>query len=765
MSNLHELDGLELSPFDDKGKQVESRLRDVKSALSIFNTLLRADEGSSIQRMRVDQMFDGAAPYNQAELTASGQGLKTNLNFNEAQRLLDIALSAYVDLNNSLERLVEVFGTTGERSALKEKEDIVADEITHMIRNWPEFHSSYLRLCTTFIKHGVGIAYFDSPDDWRFKVGGFNDFLIPRQTPANEHAITVAVGRRNYALDEIFQFISNEKAATSVGWNVDAVKKVMMKNVTTQGRNNLTGSVMTDYESLQAEAKNNDLYLGIQNPEVQLLHFWVRELNGTVSHYIAPEKDATEFLYKKVSRYETPEQAFIFFTNGVGSNGTYHSIRGLGQRIFSHVQTSNRLRCQQIDGAMLASSVMLQPENQRALDELQFTFYGGYSVMSPNVKIVEKAIPNLATSVVPALQDLTQQLALNTDTVSTYGAMQSSPYRNQMQITSDMDVATRLSGATLNLFYASWTRLMREIVRRVVTSKKQDPFIKEFYARCAKRNVEADFIKKLDVDRTRAIRSIGNGSMANRLVALRELQAMSSQFDDVGRRNLTRDIVSTRVGYDLADRYAPNQEGDRTAADTKIAIFENLQLQAGQSIPVLSNELHGQHLPVHMQLAQQMLEAINAGQADPQQVLPALQAIYQHMSETTQYAGGDPALGAMVSSAKQVMQYLEEAVNNTMKALEKIQREQAQQEQMAAEQQQMGGEQQMTDAEGQLAAQSGQAAPKMSEMDLKLQRAQIEMQIAQQKAELEMSLKQRKFDQEQAMRDAEKALRFREMEL
>lgn len=125
MSNLHELDGLELSPFDDKGKQVESRLRDVKSALSIFNTLLRADEGSSIQRMRVDQMFDGAAPYNQAELTASGQGLKTNLNFNEAQRLLDIALSAYVDLNNSLERLVEVFGTAGERSAMKEKEDIV----------------------------------------------------------------------------------------------------------------------------------------------------------------------------------------------------------------------------------------------------------------------------------------------------------------------------------------------------------------------------------------------------------------------------------------------------------------------------------------------------------------------------------------------------------------------------------------------------------------------------------------------------------------
>ena len=86
MSNLHELDGLELSPFDEKGKKVETRLRDVKSAVSIFSTLLKADEGSAVNRSRIDSMFDGVAPYSQSQLAASGQGLKTNLNFGEAQR-------------------------------------------------------------------------------------------------------------------------------------------------------------------------------------------------------------------------------------------------------------------------------------------------------------------------------------------------------------------------------------------------------------------------------------------------------------------------------------------------------------------------------------------------------------------------------------------------------------------------------------------------------------------------------------------------------
>jgi len=739
MSNLIDLDGLDLGGLDKKGKPVVTRLKDVKAAVGIFATLLRADEKSAVNRSRIDSMFDGVAPYSQAQLTASGQGLKTNLNFGEAQRLLDISLSAYVDLYSSLEKLVEVKATTGERSEVGPKESVVAEELTNLFRRWPEFHSSYLRLCTQFVKHGVGIAYFDSPEDWKFRVGGFADILIPRQSQASENAIDIAVGRRQYHLHELYHFIKNEKAAKAVGWDVAEVKRVMMENVKTSGRSG-SGNSYSDYESLQAEIKNNDLYTGIQNPTVDVLHYWVREIDGSVSHYISAESSPKEFLYKKVSRYESPEQAYVFFTYGVGSNGTYHSIRGLGQRIFSHVQTSNRLRCQQIDGAMLASSVMIQPENQRSLDELSFTFYGAYAVMSPNVRIVEKAIPNLGTAVQPALQDLSQQLALNTDTMSPYGSTQTSPYKNQMQVVSDMDVATRISGSTLNLFYSSWTRLMREMVRRVILVKRPDQAVKDFFDRCEKRGVEKEFIKKLDAAQTKAVRSIGSGSHANRLVSLRELQGISGQFDDVGRRNLTRDIVSTRVGHDLADRYVPAEEDQRQTVDTKIAYLENQQLQQGNPVPVVSSELHGQHLALHVPLLQQIIQAINEGQADPQQILPALQALYQHIGETAQYAAGDPALEAVVANAKQILQYAEEAINNTMKALEKIQRDQAQN----------------TEEEG------GQ--PQASEVDMKLQKAQVDMQITQQKAELDMAIKQKKFDQEQAIRDAEAALRFREQQ-
>jgi len=732
-----DIDSLDLSALDEKGKPVKTRLKDVQSALSIFHTLLRADEKSALNRARVDAMFDGAAPYDAAKLAASNQGMKTNLNFGEAQRILDISLSAYVDLYSSLERLVEVKGTAGERSKITEQEEIVAEELTHLLRSWPEFHSSYLRLCTTFIKHGVGVAYFDSPEDWRFRVGGFTDILIPRQTLASENAIDVAIGRRDYLLHELFAFIKNPEAAEKVGWNVEEVKRVIMKNVRTTGRGASNNGTLVDYEALQAELKNNDLYTGIQNPTVAVLHYWIREMDESVSHYISAESTPKDFLYKKIGRYPSPEQAYVMFTYGVGSNGTYHSVRGLGNRIFSHIQTSNRLRCQQIDGAMLSSAIMIQPENQRSLDELQFTFYGSYAVMSPNIRIIEKAIPNLGTAVQPALQDLTQQLQLNTDTVSTYGPTQGSPYRNQMQISSDMDVATRLSGASLNLFYSSWHRLLREIVRRVVQSKKSDRAITDFYARCEARGVSKKFIQTLDVDRTRAVRSIGGGSMANRLMALRELQAISGQFDEVGRKNLTRDIVSTRVGHDLADRYAPVAEEERQTVDTKIAMLENNPLQSGAPVQVISSEMHGTHLQIHAPVLNQLIEQINTGAADPTQVMPILQAFYQHISEHVQFASGDPALAGIVGQTKQILQFTEEALNNTQKQMEKIQRDQ-----------------QANPQEG--------GAQQMDPMQLKLQEHQMKMQIAQQKAELDFQIKQKKFEQEQGFRDAKAALEFQE---
>jgi len=226
---------------------------------------------------------------------------------------------------------------------------------------------------------------------------------------------------------------------------------------------------------------------------------------------------------------------------------------------------------------------------------------------------------------------------------------------------------------------------------------------------------------------------------------LRELQGISGSFDDVGRRNLTRDIVSTRVGHDLADRYTPQQEGARPTVDNKIAFLENKELMAGQPVPVESNEIHGVHLQVHVPELNQVIEQLNMGVADPVQALPALQAFYQHISETAQQVANDPAMEGLLGQTKQVLQFAEEMINNTSKQVQKMERDA-----MQAQQEAQGAPEGQPQQEGSV------------EMSAKVQEHQMKMQMAQQKAELDMQIKQAKFEQEQAIRDAENVMKLRE---
>lgn len=735
-SGLNEFDLLNLDP--QTLEPPESRLRDVKAARSIYDTLRKADEKSAGNRARLDAMFDGASPYDQKVLFSTGQGNRTNLNFGEAQRLLDVSMSAYVDLYTSLQKLVRVSVTVGEPAARQDAEDVIAEELTEMMREWPEFHSNYLRLCTEFTKHGVGVAYFEDPRNWKFRVCGFGDFLIPRQTPASEEAIEVGCARRQYLLHELYGFIKNEGAAAKIGWDVDEVKRVISKNARTSGRNG--SNTYADWEVTQREMKNNDLYTGLENTTVSVVHMWVREFDGSVSLLMFAEESPKEFLFRKNSMFKKPEHAYVMFAYGVGTNGTYHSVRGLGNRIFNHVQTSNRIRCQMIDSAMMGGAVMIQPETQRALEDLSFTMYGPYSILSPNVKIIEKTAPNLTTTMQPALTDLQNQLAMNVDLVSTYGN-QSSPYRNNLQTEHDLAVSSRLTGSTINLFYSSWSRLLREITRRVTTNPKRDEYVTAFYRRCAERGVDAAVIASLDHEKTVAVRAIGAGSAANRLLALRELNSIAGSYDEVGRRNLIRDITSERVGRDLVDRYAPANPEPRMAVDAKIALLENQSMQSGLPVAVLDSELHGMHLRMHAPLLQQLVSGIQTGEVDPVQALPTVQVIYQHCAEHTNYLAADPSAKAEVAQMKQLLQVGEEIITNFTRKIQAEQRK-------AAE---------AAGAEGQ--AQEGQqAGPTPTE--LKMQEHQMKMQIAQQKAQIEMQIKQAKADQDIALKDAERALKF-----
>ena len=669
-----------LKNMSPEGEIPTSRIEDPEAATRIYNTFWEADRIRRRNRAEIQAMLDGVPPYDEEELKATGQGDRANINFGEGEALLESAMAGYVDLLNSVERLVSFKTTFGDPSQRYEWEQIISEEMTRMLRNWPRYTSQFLLLANHFVGHGVGILYFDDEIDWRWKVSGLGDFLIPNRTFACEEDIEVAIARRSYQVHQLFAFIQDEEIATATGWNVEETKKSIMNAV----NSGVTAARFTDWEQLRVQLKSNDLTLGYAGAsEVKVIHLWNREFDGTISHLVSLEDGSNkEFLCQRISPFKNVAEAFTIFTFGIGTNGYYHSIRGLGYKIYPQIQASNRLRCQFFDGSMLSSSLMVQPESEDALNDLNLFYYGPYSILPPKMKVIERAVPNLANNVVPMLADLNATIQNKTGSYQTQTSMPSGKEKTKFEVQAQLSQGAKLSSAALNLFYEPWQRHLKEVVRRItrpmyLPTEPGGDEVNGFIQKCTTRGVPIEAIYSIDLDTVVAVKAIGAGSETNRLLAFDDFMQMMSAFDDTGKRNVLRDRVAARVGYDQVNRYIqPIGAENRPLPDEKVAELENNSMSLNQVVTVKQNENHLIHARVHGQLLGQMIQQIDQGQMALEQAVQPLVNLVQHQTQHIQSIQTDTTVEQEVAALRQQLQQAGEFTYNGMEKLKKQQQEQ-----------------------------------------------------------------------------------------
>jgi hypothetical protein len=730
-----------LQNITESGAPPRARVKDSKSLHEIYKKLKDADDKSSRNRAEIQAMFDGVPPYSDADLVASGQAYRCNVNFDEAAAILESAMAGYVDLIHSVEHLLTLKTEYGDSKQRLETSQILAEELTRAIRSWPQFHFNYLLLAQYFIAHGIGIVYWEDDIDWRWKVSMFGDFLIPRKTLACEDEIEVAVCVRSYQAHQLYKFIEDPEVAADMGWNVEQVRKALMK--ATQGQL----GTFTEWETLQTEFKNNDLFTGTAGAsEIKVLHAWVKEFDGTISYYMTLENnEAEEFLCVKRNLYNHINSAFVFFPFGIGTNGYYHSIRGLGYKIFPQIQLSNRLRCQMADGAMLSSTLLLQPQNEQALEELNFTYYGPYSVLAPDqINVVERAMPDVSKTAMPFLQDLTAQMQYKTGAYeNALAATNNSKEKTKFETQAILAGQSKLSLAALNLFYEPWGRVLKEVVRRFVCGCYVDGEagsreILEFKARCAMRGVSPEAIAAIDIDSVRPVRAIGSGSEAARLLATDELTQLMPGFDEYGRKAAIRDRVAARFGYDLADRYTPSPDAEaRPVIDVKMAMLENQDLRGGAEIEILPNENHLEHAKVHLSALADLAEGVDAGEIPVEQVIDGLVSLFGHATQHVEQVSMDTTIPEEGAMLRQALQQFGEIVNNGVKQVQRLR------EQESASEAQAG-----------TAPEQDDFADRLQQ---KLQEHQMKLQMMQEVHQTRLNLRVAEVRQKLALRDAEVA--------
>lgn len=743
------IDDLMLETAPKKGKPPATRLKDANSAHELYRKLVEADDSSSANRAAFQAMFDGEPPYDDEELEAAAQGYRTNLNFGEAETLLEQAQAAYVDILHSVENLVSVKVTEGEGAKRVEWEDIISDEVTRAIRAWPAFNYNYLANCRNFIADGVSISFFENELDWRWRVASLSDFRIPRQTPASESEIEVAACTRSFQAHQLYQFVKDPKVAQEAGWNVAEVRRAI-----SEARSS-PQATYDEWEKTQRELKNNDIYFGATASEIKVVHLWVQEFDGSVSHFIIREDGGSEdFLYKKLSRFPSMDRALVFFTYGIGTNGTYHSIRGLGYKIYPHVQVSNRLRCQLVDAALLASTVLTQAESEEAAEQMGLIYGGSISMLSPGTKAIDRNLPNLGTAVMPAISDMSAQLQARAGGY-TSNALNDTRERTKFEVATQLEQLSRLSVTSLNLFYEPWQRLLREATRRLLRRgyTRNEPggrAARDVRLRCMQRGVPPQVIDSVDFDRTVAVRAVGAGSQAARQLIYSELDAARGDMDVQGRIQFARDRAASRIGWDNVDKYIPQVPDARPTTDERFAEIENNTLEFGGEVTARPNDLHSVHIQVHLARLQKRAEGVDAGQEELKAAAIPMQRIHQHAVQHLEMLVADAAGGQEVNLFRQQLQQIGEYIFNGIKQL---QAEQAQAARQQAQQPAPGG-----------AAPDQDAALKqmahVAEIQREMEKHRVRLRSLEDEHNLRMALKEREAALKQALDDADAAAKI-----
>lgn len=651
------------------------RLKSPGDLVSQYETLYQADLTSAAQRTMAQEQRDGVPPYSLVKERAAGLAGRANINWMLLDSVASEAEAPYIDILDGIDEFCTMPTNFGQEQDRLYWERVIAEEFTRMIKSWPRFFPLWQQNVMIFVAEGLSFIFFDDDTDWRWSVKGQQYIKFPRRTDADINILDIICARVEMLPHKLFEHCQNKEAATQEGWDTDATWEAIKR---CGGQHGIRGNDMQEWEMAW---KNNDLILGSSNFTVPTIHGWVRELDGTVSHYICPA-DASDvqltdpgigFLYKKEGKYRRMSNMIIPYSYGVGSNGTFHSVRGIHMKAFASCSGINRALNRMLDMAIHGSTPWITTQEEDTLTELPLTPMGPYGVLKPGAAFVENKVPPFEQTLIPALSYLQQVFQTRTrqftsPAQSGIDKTERTAYEKRMQYEQE----GKLSTSGMNLFKASWTAHLKEIARRVCRKgyRSDEPGgeeVTEFRARCIDRGVPAEAIDLVDTNRIEANLGLGKGSASERRIVVDTLnQTLFYRLDPQGQSYLNNMTAAAYAGTRVANILSPVEQGLRPPADLEFANLENAALSSGKNIPVLPNQNHLVHLGSHIQDMGQINDGIVSGQVPLDQAIPQLQLMQAHCNEHLQFCDQN---NPQTATFKDILNQFNQVISNGAKQL------------------------------------------------------------------------------------------------
>ena len=652
-----------------------SRIGNAANARQLVQRLKIEDDRRMFWYTKMMGLMDGNPPWSQQKLSDIGQGHRANFNLRESEGIVEAAKTPYYDLVFEVPYFAEVqFNIEGvESTTVDGWARTFTEEYTNLLTGWDSFDQEIQLQQWQMIVNGVGPLFWPHFISWHSQAIKCRKVLVPAETFANVDKLEMCVVLHSYRADELESFIS--KGGTfkddEEGWNIPLCRQAIIDSASRELRSSWG---MENYDLYQRAIRTGDMYYGINRSDrIYVASVFTREFGGKVSHYMitdaplskaenyidVPEEE-TGYLFKRRNKFNSFNEVICPFFFDSGPDGTWHSIKGLGPKIYDFCDVSNRTFCQMLDGAVIGSGITLETSDANSIEETQIALVGGASVVSPGYKVVQTRIAEALGGAMEVRRELHGTLQANTGSYRQRTDEQNpEPTLGQAQLVfQQQGVLTK--GAT-NRYYNNLDKWHRETIRRVLDPAQSASIpggkeAMEFKVRCIIRGIPPEVLNFKNIKRVIATRSLGYGSPQLRDVTTRELVAMIPYMDEVSRNHALRARAASLPGvgmHSVDSFFPPIEKSGVPNAHTALAVLENNALrQQGGTALVEPMQNHSIHFDTH---AADVTQHSDDQNADPTAKLIHMEQAGPHMYQHLQLLKGDPTRKLEVKQKQKIL--------------------------------------------------------------------------------------------------------------
>lgn len=703
-----------LSTLPESGRPQETRISSPEQVRNLVLAWIQSDRdgGRSAKRALVDGLIQGNPPYKRSALVNASRADATNVNWRTAEAYEDAATGAFYDIFSEAPTfatiLLDAYANYKgmEPDKVPEWGGVITEEFHYLISDDKSWDSVVQNSQRDTVRFGAGPLIFQDDIDWRNRNVPFACLQVPEDASSDINQWETAALRIDYLAHQLYSFIRNPKAASDMGWDVEATRRAII-NAAPVGQN---GTLCT-WEHAQQQLKQNSFSWSARSKVIQAVHFFAKEFprdgdssEGKISHAVlllspASTDPADKFLCKRLHRYDNWQQCIHPMYYSQGQGGKHYGVTGMGVKMYGAMETENRLMCNAVDKAF-APKIMFKPTTASGKQRMLPQRMGDYAILPEGYDMQQVAISSLVEEGLLVRQEISRLVSAN---LSSYRQNLEAPKQGNPITKAEVEVRAadqaRLGKTQLNRYYEQLDWLYEEKYRRACNPglTASDPGGKEaleFQAKCKRRGVPAGAL--LAYCSVKATRVVGQGSQFLRQQTLDFMLAIAGGLPEDGREHVIDDAIAARAGQYMVSRYNPKRDASKLASDQlAFATSQVADMKVGVPAIVTSSQNPVIYAQTFLQAGAQALESLAAANGSGSleqaaQVLSFLQLIGPAIAAHLQRFASDPTRQGVHKALEQQLKQLASATDKLQQQVEQgfKQRQQAaqkqQQEQMEA---------------------------------------------------------------------------------